>query len=150
MVDRTNLFDILDHCKAKYGISPAKERLDLVKALLELTIQGDDYRSLLLKFRNIMQRLQAMEITADDFFHDLFIAAIKDHSKLYVDSQSINNMDLRKFQDALLHRSEDKEKGQKEAKANVASDSSGTSNNRSQNWNPVYGVHSQIRVVGKI
>jgi hypothetical protein len=122
-VDRTNLFDILDHCKAKYGISPAKERLDLVKALLELTIQGDDYRSLLPKFRKIMQRLQAMEITADDFFHDLFIAAIKDHSELYVDSQlddyfaanqtaPINNMNLRKSQDALLHQRKGPERSQ--------------------------------------
>ncbi|KAN0068860.1 hypothetical protein V8E54_013029 [Elaphomyces granulatus] len=140
-VDRTNLFDILDHYKAEYGISPAKERLNLVKALQELTIQGEDYRSLLLKFRKIMQRLQAMEITADDFFHDLFITAIRDYNKLYVDSQlddyfaanqttPINNLDLRKFQDALLHRSEVKEKGMKESKANVASDSGGT-----RNWN---------------
>jgi Pol polyprotein len=149
-VDRTNLFDILDHYKAEYGISPAKERLNLVKALQELTIQGEDYRSLLHKFRKIMQRLQAMEITADDFFHDLFITAIKDYNKLYVDSQlddyfaanqttPINNLDLRKFQDALLHRSEVKEKGMKESKANVASDSSDTSNNRNWNRNPAHG-----------
>ena len=149
-VDRTNLFDILDHYKAEYGISPAKERLNLVKALKELAIQGEDYRSLLLKYRKIMQRLQAMEITADDFFHDLFITAIKDYHKSYVDSQlddyfaanqttPINNLDLRRFQDALLHRSEDKEKGKKEIKANVASDSSGTSNNQNWNRNPAHG-----------
>jgi hypothetical protein len=112
--------------------------------------QGEDYRSLLLKFWKIMQRLQAMEITADDFFYDLFITAIKDYNKLYVDSQlddyfaanqttPINNLDLRRFQNALLHRSEDKEKGKKETKANVASDSSGTSNNKNWNQNPARG-----------
>ena len=145
-VDRANLFNILDHYKAEYGISPAKERPNLVKALQELTIQGDDYRSPLLKFRKIMQRLQAMEITADDFFHDLFITATKDYNKLYIvdsfaanQTAPINNMDLRKFQDAHLHRSEDKEKGKKETKANVPSDSSGTSNNRNWNRNPAHG-----------
>ncbi|KAN0071470.1 hypothetical protein V8E54_009471, partial [Elaphomyces granulatus] len=106
MIDRTNLFDILDHYKAEYGISPAKERLGLVKALKELTIQDGDYRNVLFKFRKIMQRLQTMEISADDLFHDLFIITIKDYNKLYVDSQlddyfaanrtmPINNMDLR-------------------------------------------------------
>lgn len=90
MVDKTNLFGILDHYKAEYGISPAKERLNLVKTFQALTSQGDDYRSPLLKFRKIMQRLQAMEITADGFFHDLFITVIKDYNKLYVDSFAAN------------------------------------------------------------
>src|SRR5712664_2211197 len=32
-IDRSNLFEILDYYKAEYGISPAKERLELIKSL---------------------------------------------------------------------------------------------------------------------
>jgi hypothetical protein len=74
-----------------------------------------------------------MDITADDFFnHDLFIITIKDYNKLYVGSRlddyiatnramPINTVDPSKFQKALRHRLESRDKRKKDAKANEAS-----------------------------
>ena len=114
-VDSTNLFDILDHFKAEYGISPAKERLGMVKALRELYIQNNNFNGFLFKFRKLTQRLHKMDITVEDLLHDMFITSLKDYNKQFVDSQlddyfasnrtlPINNLDLKRFQEALLHR----------------------------------------------
>ena len=130
-LDRTDIFAIWNHYKARFGMSLAQERLLAVKAFRDLTIQGNNYGDALVSYRKLVMQLKSLNTTWEDFAHDTFFLMLKDYKKAFVDMQlddffaesrnsgRITNLDLEKFQEALLIRANEGEKSSKKEKENT-------------------------------
>ena len=130
-LDRTDLFAIWNHYKARFGMSLAQERLLAVKAFRDLTIQGNNYGDALVSYRKLVMQLKSLNTTWEDFAHDTFFLMLKDYKKAFVDMQlddffadsrssgKITNVDLEKLQEALLIRANEGEKSSKKEKENA-------------------------------
>jgi hypothetical protein len=80
-VDASPLWELIN---AKFGITEAQERYNLVRDMCSLEIQDSDYFTFQTKWQHFDVAARRLKLTYDDIHHDLFLQGLRNWQKHYV------------------------------------------------------------------
>ena len=80
-VDASPLWELIN---AKFGITEAQERYNLVRDMCSLEIQDPDYFAFQTKWQHFDAAARRLNLTYDDMHHDLFLQGLRNWQKHYI------------------------------------------------------------------
>jgi len=80
-VDASPLWELIN---AKFGITEAQERYNLVRDMCSLEIEDSDYFAFQTKWQHFDAAARRLNMTYDDIHHDLFLQGLRNWQKHYI------------------------------------------------------------------